>query len=198
VVPHRQPDHPSGYGRLLLSLRELVASEPVLRNRALCQACMFGAFTVYWTGIAYELTAAHHFTQDGIAVFALVGAAGAAAAPLAGRLGDRGYGRVVRPLTMLLAAVAFAVAGFGAHSVILLGLGGLLLDFAVQSHGVLNQRDIYALRDDARARINTVYMTTTFIGGAIASAVTGILHTAYGWTGVSVFGTCLALLALII
>lgn len=36
-------------------------------------------------------------------------------------------------------------------------------------------------------------MTTTFVGGAISSAVTGALHTAGGWTGVCAVGTALPL-----
>ena len=55
-------------------------------------APLFGAFTAFWTAIAYELIDEHGFNQSQIAVFALIGAGGAAAAPLAGRLADRGYG----------------------------------------------------------------------------------------------------------
>jgi predicted MFS family arabinose efflux permease len=84
-----------------------------------------------------------------------------------------------------------ALAGFGASSLILLALAGVLLDFAVQSHHVLSLRDIYALRGDARARINSVYMTSIFVGGAITSAVTGALFDAWGWTGVTIFAAIL-------
>jgi cyanate permease len=60
---------------------------------------------------------------------------------------------------------------------------------------VLTQRDVYALREDARARLNTVYMTSAFIGGSLASAVSGWLHEAYGWTAVTAFGAALPVLA---
>ncbi len=71
----------------------------------------------------------------------------------------------------------------------------MLLDLAVQSHQVLSQRDIYALSEDARARINTVYMTSAFVGGSVASGLSGWLHDVYGWTGVTVFGAILPVLA---
>jgi predicted MFS family arabinose efflux permease len=196
VLPTRKPDQQASYGHLLRSLGELVRTEPALRTRALCHACMFGAFTAYWTTIAYELAGAHHLSQTGIAVFALVGAAGAAIAPIAGRLGDRGYGVAGRAASMLIGVGALAIAGFGARSLVLLALGGVLLDLAVQGHGVLSQRDIYALRGDARARITTVFMTTVFIGGAISSAASGALHSAYGWRGASIFAAILPLIAL--
>jgi len=60
---------------------------------------------------------------------------------------------------------------------------------------VLSQRDIYALREDARARLNMVYMTSSFIGGAIASAVSGWLYEAHGWGAVTIFGAALPLVA---
>jgi predicted MFS family arabinose efflux permease len=152
---------------------------------------MFGAFTAYWTAIAYELIDHHHLTQNGVAVFALVGAAGAATAPIAGRLADAGHGVGARVVALVVAIAAMALAGLGASSLILLALAGVLLDFAVQSHQVLSLRDIYALRADARARINSVYMTSIFVGGAVSSAVTGALLDAWGWTGVTIFAAIL-------
>jgi predicted MFS family arabinose efflux permease len=186
VLPTRQPDHTARYGSLLASTIMLARTEPVLVRRALTHACMFGAFTAYWTAVAYELSDHHHLTQNGIAVFALIGAAGAATAPIAGRLGDAGHSAGARIAALVLAIAAMALAGLGASSLILLALAGILLDFAVQTHQVLSLRDIYALRADARARINSIYMTSVFVGGAITSAATGALLDAWGWTGVTI------------
>ena len=93
VLPVRLPEPGVRYGGLLRSALRLVATEPVLRRRSASQALMFGAFSAFWTSIAYELIDAHHLSQLQIALFALVGAAGAVAAVVAGALGDRGYGR---------------------------------------------------------------------------------------------------------
>jgi len=198
MLPVRQPGHNARYGALLGSVLRLARDEPVLRRRALTQATLFGAFTAYWTAVSYELIGHHHLTQTGVAVFALVGAAGAAAAPVAGRLGDAGHGVPVRVAAISLGLVSMLVAGFGAGSLFLLALGGVLLDFAVQSHQVLSQRDIYALRPDARARINSVYMTTVFLGGAAASAATGPVLAVWGWTGVTVMAGALMSVGLVI
>ena len=96
VLPLRAPSHTAGYRTLLVSVAGLARDEPVLRRLAVSHACMFGAFTAYWTAIAYELINEHGLTQTEVGFFALVGAAGAAAAPVAGRLADRGLGRVAR------------------------------------------------------------------------------------------------------
>jgi predicted MFS family arabinose efflux permease len=196
MLPERRPEHTAGYGSLLRTVGTLIREEPALRRRAVCQAMMFGAFSAFWTAIAYELIDEHGFGQAGIAVFALIGAAGAAAAPIGGRLADRGWGRLGSGVAILLAALVMTLAGFGHRSVVVLAIAGVMLDFAVQFHQVMSQHEIYALRADARARINTVFMTTVFTGGAISSALTGLLHHRYGWTGACVLGTTMALIGL--
>lgn len=193
LLPPHVPEHRTTYRALLGSVLGLVRSEPILRARALSQGSMFGAFSVFWTAIAYELIDEHGLSQNGIALFALVGAGGAAAAPIGGWLADRGRGRAGSGLMLLLGCGALVLAGLGHRSVLLLAVAGVLLDLAVQCHQVMSQHEIYALAPAARARINTVFMTTVFVSGAIASAVTGVLHGAYGWTGTCWFGAALPL-----
>lgn len=195
MLPDRVPDHRAGYRKLMASVVELVRTEPLLRRRSFCQAMFFGAFTAFWTAIAYELIGAHHFDQVGIGIFALVGAAGAAMAPVAGKLADLGHAHLGSAVSVVLGLAAMILADLGAGSVLLLGVAAVLLDFAVQSHQAFSQREIYGLRADARARINTVFMTTVFVGGAAATAISGWLHSVYGWTGVTLFGAGLLVLA---
>lgn len=198
VLPRRHPGHSVTYPQLMRSIVELVRIEPALRRRAVCQALMFGAFSSFWTSVAFELIRAHGLNQAQIGLFALVGAAGAAAAPIAGRLGDRGYGRIGSGVALALAVVSLIIAQVGAGSLVVLALAGVLLDLAVQCHQVLSQQEIYGLRADARARINTVFMTTIFVGGAIASAVSGALYDAAGWTGATLFGAALPAIGLVV
>jgi len=191
LLPERKPAHSASYPQLLRSTLAVARAEPLLRRRAAAQALMFGAFTAFWTAIALELTDKHHLGQAGIALFALVGAAGAMAAPVAGRLGDRGYSRPVRAAAAVLGVAAMILADLGSASLVLLAVAAVLLDFAVQSNNVLSVRDIYALRPEARARINSVYMTSVFVGGAVASALTGIIDQRWGWAGVTVLAAAL-------
>lgn len=191
-----EPHADSSYPRLMRSLVGLAREEPALRRRAACQALMFGIFSVFWTSITFELIRVHHLSQTGIAIFALVGAGGALAAPIAGRLADAGYGVMASGAVFVLAVAAIAAAGLGVHNLIVLAAAGVLLDLAVQSHQVLSQQEIYALRPDARARINTVYMGTVFLGGSIASAASGALYEHFGWAGPVWLGIVLGLAGL--
>jgi predicted MFS family arabinose efflux permease len=194
LLPARKPDHSGGYATLMVSVLELVRTQPVLRRRAVCQALIFAAFSGYWTAIAYQLIAGHGFGQAQLALFALVGAVGVVAAPVSGRIADRGD-RYASGVALLMAVAAMIVARFSGHSVLLLGLAAVLLDIAMTAHQTLSQREIYQLRPDARARINTVYMGTVFAGGAVGSALAGIFHDRYGWAGITTAGIVLSALS---
>jgi len=195
ALPRRVPDEPTAYGTLLRSIVTIAREEPALRRRAATQALMFGAFTSFWTAIAFELTQHHGLSQAGIGVFALVGAAGALAAPIAGRIGDRGHGPLASGVALAVAAGALVLAATTASSLVLLAVAAVALDLAVQGHQVLSQQEIYALRPAARARINTAFMSTIFLAGAICSALSGVLYDAGGWTAVALFAAALPAVA---
>ena len=191
VLPARRPDHTTGYASLMASVWELVRTQPALRRRAICQALLFASFSAFWTGIAYQLISVHHFDQTQVGLFALVGAVGVVASPVAGRIADRGD-RLASGVALLIATAAMVVARWGADSVIALGVAAVLLDVGMTAHQVLSQREIYQLRPDARARINTVYMGGVFGGGALGSALAGVLHGRWGWNGIAVAGIALS------
>jgi predicted MFS family arabinose efflux permease len=191
ALPRLVPTDPAPYGTLLRSIVTIAREEPALRRRTATQALMFGAFTSFWTAIAFELTDHHGLSQAGIGVFALVGATGALAAPIAGRLGDRGHGRLATGIAMGLAVGALVLAATTASSILLLAVAAIVLDLAVQGNHVLSQQEIYALRPAARARINTAFMSTIFLSGAICSALSGLLYDAGGWTAVALFAAAL-------
>lgn len=73
---------------------------------------------------------------------------------------------------------------------------GLLLDFAVQTNMVLGQRAIYSLDPESRGRLNAIYMTSIFVGGAIGSALTSLIYAHLGWNGIMAIGGALPLVAL--
>jgi predicted MFS family arabinose efflux permease len=198
TLPRRQPEAGPPYGQLLASLFALPLNTPILRHRAAYQASAFAGFTLFWTAAPLLLAQQFHYTQRGIAVFALVGAAGALAAPIAGRLADRNFGRpgTILSLSAICLAFVLAWAGFQLHSVIILALSGVLLDSAVQSNLIFSQRAIYAMAPELRSRLNGVFMAIFFLGGAIGSALTSPVLLHAGWPGICALGAILPLLAL--
>jgi predicted MFS family arabinose efflux permease len=197
ALPRRIPAARMPYGQLLRSTTHLVRAHSALRRRALYQAAMFGAFSAFWTTISFVLTSApFNFTQLGVGLFALVGAGGALIAPFAGRWADRGLGRPMTGVAFLAASLAFVLAGFGRHDVVALGVAAILLDMAVQTTLILGQHVIFKLDPSARARLNSAYMATFFVGGALGSEIGSIAYHSGGWVAVGVFGALLPVPAL--
>ncbi|SFY13115.1 Predicted arabinose efflux permease, MFS family [Pseudomonas sp. NFACC49-2] len=198
TVPKRQPDHSASYGQLLASLGTLLRQQPLLRQRAFYQACLFATFSLFWTAVPLELARNHGLSQSEIALFALVGAIGAIAAPIAGRLADAGHTRIASLLAMLFASLSFLPAFVHPlYSVIGLAVTGVLLDFCVQMNMVLGQRTIYALDAKSRGRLNALYMTSIFIGGAFGSSIASAIYEHGGWSWVVIVGSVFPLLALL-
>jgi len=199
TLPYRQPETKAHYGALLASLFSLPVTQPVLRRRALLQAACFAGFSLFWTGAPLLLARDFGFTQRGIAVFALAGAAGALAAPIAGRLADRGHSRAGTLAGLLAVAGGFAIAWAGAavHSYLMLALAGLVLDAGVQTNLVIGQRAIYALAPELRSRLNGMFLAIFFLGGAAGSALTSPVLQGLGWCGICALGMALPLAALV-
>lgn len=197
TVPSRLPAHQATYMQLIRSLGRLVATQPALRERSLYQGLMFGSFSLFWSAAPVELMHHHHLSQSAIALFSLVGAMGASSAPIAGRLADAGHTGRATVVALGLAAASFAPALFvpGAGVAGLVATG-ILLDFAVQMNMVLGQREIYALDAHSRNRLNSIYMTSIFVGGAIGSALASALYEHGGWTWIATVGALFPLAAL--
>ncbi|MBO7828876.1 MFS transporter [Burkholderia pseudomallei] len=197
TVPSRRPAHQATYMQLIRSLGRLVATQPALRERSLYQGLMFGSFSLFWSAAPVELMHRHHLSQSAIALFSLVGAMGASSAPIAGRLADAGHTGRATVVALGLAAASFAPALFvpGAGVAGLVATG-ILLDFAVQMNMVLGQREIYALDAHSRNRLNSIYMTSIFVGGAIGSALASALYEHGGWTWIATVAALFPLAAL--
>jgi predicted MFS family arabinose efflux permease len=186
VLPQRRPTTRLRYSQLLASMAHLALNTPLLQRRALYQACMFGAFSLFWTTTPLLLAGpAFNLSQTGIALFALAGAAGAVASPIAGRFADRGWTRPATAFAMIIAVLSFLMTHLATDgstlALVILTLAAILLDFGVQTNLVLGQRAIYALSAEQRSRLNGLYMATFFVGGAIGSALGGWAYAHGGW-----------------
>ncbi len=194
-LPRSQPEPGPGYLSLLGSLAGLWRDFPTLRLASVTQGFLFATFIVFWTILALHLQEPRFHLGAAIAgLFGVVGAVGVLAAPLAGKLADRNGPGAVIALGSALAVAAWLVFAFWS-SVAGLVVGVIVLDLAVQSSLVSHQHVIYALRPDARSRINTIFVGTMFLGGAAGSAGATLAWNNAGWTGVCLLGGGLAVAA---
>ncbi|MFC3676456.1 MFS transporter [Ferrovibrio xuzhouensis] len=200
LLPKRQPNTKLSYGGILHSLFGLLRTNRILQRRTAYHVPLFCAFSLFWTSVPLLLAGPDFgLTQRGIALFALAGAAGAVAAPIAGRWADRGWGRFTTGLAMTLVALAFPMAWIAAeiHSLPLLVLAGITLDFGVQANLVTGQRALFAQAAEARSRLNGIYIASFFFGGAAGSVLASATYTHGGWTVTTATGLVLPLLSLL-
>jgi predicted MFS family arabinose efflux permease len=204
-MPPRQPRAVKGGGvvadylTLLGSMGRLALTTRVLQRRTAYHACLFGAFSLFWTVAPLLLARRFSWSQMQIALFTLVAAAGTFAAPVAGRMADRGWTLVGTRLAMGGAVVAFGCAflsgrvGEVAAIALLLGAAALL-DVCVVSNLVLGQRAIFMLPADIRSRLNGLYMAGFFAGGAAGSACGAFVYERGGWAAACAVGAALAVI----
>jgi predicted MFS family arabinose efflux permease len=199
TFPLSKPDFRGSYGSLMRSLISLAREQPVLREAAAINALGFATFGMFWTTMVLHLSGApFRFNSDLIGLFGLAAAAGALAAPLVGGSADKRNPRITIGYGLGLLLASFILLYVFADTVPGMVAGIVLLDLAMQCIHVSNQSRVYALIPAARNRLNTVYMTVSFIGTSLGSAVGLFAWDRGEWTGVCFAGVLLTLSALLI
>ncbi|RRO12592.1 MFS transporter [Saccharopolyspora rhizosphaerae] len=173
------------YWSLLRSLPGYLRREPGLRRACLRQAGSFAAFNAVWTTLALVLTAPpHSFTVAEAGLVGLLGLLSAVLAPTAGKLVDRRGPRLVGALGLTVLAFAALVLVLGTTSLTALLIGTAAVPIGLQVGQAANQNAALSVNPDAGGRLNTIFMLSTFLAGAIGSAAGSVAYGAYGWPGV--------------
>lgn len=202
VLPARKPMTDTRYTALLGSMWHLLRTTPILRRRAAYHAFVFATFSLFWTTVPLLLSGpVFHFSQINIALFALVGVAGAIAAPIAGRLADRGW---TKPATWIALATVVGsmllpliIRTGSITGIVILVVSAILLDAGVSANLVLGQRALFSLSPEIRSRLNGLFMAIFFFGGAIGSAIGGWTYATGGWSAVLWIGMAFPIAALL-
>lgn len=198
-LPVNKPQFDGSYGQLIKSLFTLIKTQPVLREATLINVFCFAQFGAFWTTMVLLLSGEpFNFNSATIGLFGIVGASGALAAPLVGKMGDKGNPRVAVGYGCLLMLISFMVFYFSIESVIGIVIGIVFIDIGIQGVHISNQTRVYSLLPEARNRLNTVFMSFSFLGTAAGSAYGLLLWKLGGWHAVTIGCAVLALLALIV
>ncbi|MCG3754294.1 MFS transporter [Amycolatopsis sp. Poz14] len=178
------------YRQVLSSLGGLFR-EPLFLSRGLIAFFLFASFGALWSGLSLPLAAdPWNLSTAQIGLFGLVGLAGALGAARAGRWADRGRASLVTGGALVLLAVSWLAVG--QPSLWLLGLGVLVLDFAVQAVHVSNQHLLTAAHPDRTSSVIGGYMIFYSLGSALGATATTTAFAAAGWTGSAVLGAAFA------
>jgi predicted MFS family arabinose efflux permease len=196
LLPRGVPSTNLSYGRLLASLWPLARDHRPIRESMVIQALLWACFNAFWVNLAALLASGPwHLGSAWAGGFGLIGAVGALAASLGGRATDKLGPRRVVAASIGIVTLAYLLLAGAESSIIFLVIGVIVLDIGVQSGLVSNQTRAFAVDPKAQGRINSLYMTATFSGGAIGVSISGWLMARFGWTGIVIFGIVLGLVA---
>lgn len=203
-LPRFRPTTQLPYARLLGSLRLLWRRHAELRRAALAQGLLAVGFSAFWSTLAVMLHGApFHLGSAAAGAFGLAGAAGALAAPLAGRMADRRGPESVARLGATLVMLSFAallLAPWLPQQVQLGLLAGVAIgfDLGVQAALVAHQTIVYGIDPGARSRLNALLFVGMFTGMATGAALGGLLLASWGWLAVALLAMGSALGALLV
>ncbi len=194
--PLSKPGFTGSYRSLMRSLLTLAKEQPVLREASVINALGFSTFGMFWTTMVLHLSGApFHFGSGLIGLFGLAATAGALAAPLVGGSADKRNPRVTIGYGLGLLLISWVLFYVWADTVPGMIAGIVLLDLAMQCIHVSNQSRVYALIPAARNRLNTVYMTVSFVGTSLGSAIGLFAWEKGAWAGVCLAGALLTVAA---
>lgn len=191
------------YFALMRSLLTLWQRYPTLRRAAIAQGLLSVAFSAFWSTLSVMLNESYHLGSAVAGAFGLAGAAGALAAPVAGRLADKQGPSSVTQIGAALVSISFMLMfllpflSYPAQ-ITLIVLSAVLFDFGVQAALVSHQTLVYGLDPSARGRLNAIFFTCVFIGMSAGSALASQFFMVLGWNGVVALATIAGILSLIV
>jgi predicted MFS family arabinose efflux permease len=193
AMPRMRPRESLTYKQTMRSLWTLFRTEPLLREAGVLGGLVFASFSCFWTTLVFLLEAHYGMGPAVAGTFGVVGAAGALVAPFAGRLSDRRGTRYVVTAAgaVLTGSYLWLWLSERAHMSVALHMLGMVigvvaLDVGAQMMQVANQTRIFGLGAQVRSRLNTIYMTLYFVGGAVGSALATLAWARWQWDGVCV------------
>jgi predicted MFS family arabinose efflux permease len=182
-----------GYGKIFASMASLLKSEPRLVYRAYVGAFAFASMSVLFSTIAVLLKSSFGLSDMLVGIVTLVGVFGALSTKAIGKLADKGHSLVITWAGVAILATSWIFLYFGQHYLISYIIGFGVINLGLATVHTSNQNIVFRLREDSKSRINSIYMTMYFIGGACGSAL-GI----YAWRHGGWEMSCIAGLSLVI
>jgi predicted MFS family arabinose efflux permease len=182
VLPKDPGHHTGSYAALLRSTLYQFVRFDRLRRISLLGALVFGTFCSFWTTLTFHLSAApFHYRSDTIGLFGVAAVASALIAPIFGQLADKGRPECIQVITLGVLIAGVLSTQLWPTSVVAIIISTILLDMGVQATQVNNLAQIYALDESSYSRINTIFMTFFFLGGAVGTSCGLFAWSVGGW-----------------
>ena len=195
-LPRLHPTYKDSYLKLMRSIGYYFKSEPSLRLAALRGALSFGALSVFWTTLTFLMEDNFGYGSGVTGTFGLIGIIGALAAAYVGKLNDRMNRHKIIIMAITLSILSWLIFLWSGQFIIGIVIGVILVDLGQQALHITNQNIIFSKNPEARNRVNTVYMVSFFIGGALGTSAGAYVWEQFQWIGVALLGLSLSITTL--
>lgn len=177
------------YRQLMHTVGSIFMSHPRIRLYSLCPAMSFASMMSIWSCMAFHLAGSpFHAGSDAVGMLALCGVAGAIAASGAGKYVSRVGIFRMSIIGGSLQLMAWSSAWLFGDTYTGLIVAIILADIGAQCLQVSNQSGSLQQLPQATNRVNTIFMTTLFIGGSLGTFFSGLGWSMKGWLGVCIVG----------
>ena len=181
------------------SLFSLIKDYPALRIYSIRAGIAFGSFLAMWSCLAFKMGEAPFYANsDVIGILGLCGIAGALTASFVGKYVKKVEIRNFNFIGCGLILCAWASLYFCGNTYAGIIAGVILIDIGMQCIQLSNQTSIFDICPSASNRVNTIFMTTYFVGGSLGTFLAGSCWHTWGWAGVTGIGAGLTMLSLLI
>ena len=146
-----------------------------------------------WSCMAFHVAGSPFYAgSDVVGLLALCGVVGAVAASGAGKYVPKVGIFRMSVIGGGLQVLAWCIAWLLGYSYVGLIAAIIFADIGAQGLQISNQSGALQQMPQATNRVNTIFMTTFFIGGSIGTFCSGLGWTMAGWNGVCFVGGCFA------
>lgn len=187
------------YPKLLGSVFTTFKRHRTLPLILLHSGLIFGlVFNIFWTSLTFLLSGApYNYDTFQIGLVSLAGLSAAVFGVGIGKLQDMGLSVPALGAFIALGLVSIIFGYLFSYSIVAIVVVAAVVSVAVQGISVLTQTRLFNLSMGERSRLNTVFVVSNFIFGAVGSALASLLWSMGGWTYVMMAAgmACVAALA---
>lgn len=201
VLPEIPPKNRlTSYKGLIASVFTSFKRYNILPKILLHSGMIFGlVFNMFWTSLTFLLSG-DPFNYDTFQI-GLVSLAGLTAAVFGvglGKLQDKGLSVPALGIFVLISVISMIFGLIFKESIIAIIIIAGIFSIAVQGVSVLAQARLFNLSNEERSRLNTVFVVSNFIFGAVGSALASFLWSLGSWEYVMIGSAIISIMAFIV
>ena len=171
----------------------------LLQNVSLRAALCFASFQGMWAMLAFKMCSEPFYANnDIIGLLGFCGIVGAITASSVGGAVNKLGARNFHFIGCFIIVLSWTIMWIFQNSYVGFITGILLIDAGIQCIQLSNQSKALSLLPSAANRVNTIFMTSFFLGASFGTFIAGVCWANWKWNGVVVAGIALTLFSFII